>query len=90
MKEKSPTNTWIDTVHFAKINGGDVANVIADDAQALLDFRLIETSSLKSLCSNLDKCMIDGVSYEIVSSSTPVVMDENNVYIQKYICRFRE
>ena len=84
LNETFPSNTWIDTVHFAKINGGDVANVIADDAQALLDFRLIETSSLKSLCSNLDKCMIDGVSYEIVSSSTPVVMDENNVYIQKY------
>lgn len=83
LKEK-PTYTWIDTVHFAKINGGDVANIIADKAEALLDFRLVETSALETLCSNLDKCMIDGVSYEIISSSSPVVMDENNAYIQQY------
>ena len=82
--EVKPTNTWIDTVHFAKINGGNVANIIADEAEALLDFRLVDTSSLKELCSNLDDCMVKGVSYEVVSSSTPVVMDENNIYIQKY------
>lgn len=84
MIEEKPSNTWTDTVHFAKIKGGEVSNVIAENAQALLDFRLIETSSLNDLCSNLDKCMEEGVTYEIVSSSTCVVMDENNKYIQCY------
>ncbi len=73
-------NTWVDTVHAAKISGGAVANIISDHAEALLDFRLIENSTLK----NLDSCMEKGVSYEIVSSSIPVVMDENNPHIQKY------
>lgn len=82
--EPKPHNTWIDTVHFAKISGGEVSNVIASQAEALLDFRLIETSTTADLCAALDKCMIEGVNYKIVSSSTPVVMDENNPYILAY------
>ena len=84
LEEEKPANTWINTVHFAKIEGGDVANVIAVNSVALLDFRLTETSSVEDLCKNLDKCMEKDVSYEIVSSSTPVVMDENDPYIQAY------
>lgn len=79
-----PENTWIDTVHVAKINGGQVSNVISNYAEALLDFRLIENSSVENLMANLDKCMVNGVSYKISSSSVPVVMDENNPYIQDY------
>ena len=79
-----PKNKWIDTVHFAKIEGGDVANVIANHAEALLDFRLTENSSVDNLRRNLDKCMVDGVTYKIVSESTPVVMDEKNHYILDY------
>lgn len=80
----SPDDKWIDTVHFAKINGGEVSNVIAVNSEALLDFRLTEKTSIDDLKSNLDKCLVNGVSYEIVSSSTPVIMDEANVYIQQY------
>lgn len=79
-----PKNKWIDTVHFAKIEGGDVANVISNHAEALLDFRLTENSSVDNLRRNLDKCMVDGVTYKIASESTPVVMDEKNPYILDY------
>ena len=79
-----PHNTWIDTVHFAKISGGDIANVISNYAEALLDFRLTEKSLVADLEENLKKCLIDGVTYKIVSSSTPVVMDENNPIILQY------
>lgn len=79
-----PEDTWIDTVHVAKISGGDVSNIISSRCEALLDFRLTETSTLENLEKNLAKCMVDGVHYVIASSSTPVVMDENNPYIQDY------
>lgn len=79
-----PDNTWIDTVHFAMIKGGDVANIISSDAMALLDFRLVDTSSVDDLRKNLDRSMVSGVSYEIVSESTPVVMDEHNPHILEY------
>ncbi len=77
-------DTWFDTVHMALINGGQVSNVLSNYAESLLDFRLTENSSVKHLEENLQKCLVDGVSYEIVSSSTPVVMDENNPYILEY------
>lgn len=80
----NPEDKWIDTVHVAKLHGGEVSNVICGECEALLDFRLTENSSVDNLRRNLDNCMIDGVSYKIVSESTPVVMDENNCYIQDY------
>ena len=79
-----PNNTWIDTMHVAKICGGDVSNIISDKAEALLDIRLVETSSVEELEGKLKSSMEEGVEYEIVSSSTPVVMDENNEYIVAY------
>ena len=79
-----PENKWQDTVHFATITGGQVSNIISNHAEALCDFRLTETSSVKDLCANLDKCMEKGVTYKIVSESTPVVMSENNPYILDY------
>ena len=79
-----PKNKWQDTVHFAKISGGEVANIISNHAEALCDFRLTENSSVKNLKKNLDSCMEKGVTYKIVSESTPVVMDENNPYITDY------
>ena len=79
-----PKNKWVDTVHFAKISGGEVANVISNRAEALLDFRLTENSSVENLQNNLRKCMLPGVNFEIVSSSTPVVMEEDNPYILDY------
>lgn len=79
-----PQDKWQDTLHFAKINGGDVANIISNHAEALCDFRLTENSSVEGLKQNLDKCMEKGVTYKIVSESTPVVMDENNPYILDY------
>ncbi len=79
-----PTDTWFDTVHFATIGGGQVSNIISNYAEALLDFRLTENSSIENLETNLQKCMEKGVEYKIVSASTPVVMDEQNPYIQDY------
>lgn len=79
-----PTDTWIDTVHFAKIEGGEVANVISNYCEALLDFRLTEKSTVQELEKKLHSCLVDGTEYKIVTSSHPVVMDENNSYILEY------
>lgn len=84
LETEMPKNTWIDTVHFAKIEGGDVANVISNRCEALLDFRLTEKSSVEGLEKNLAKCLVDRVEYEIITSSHPVVMDEKNPYIRQY------
>ncbi|MCQ2734374.1 MAG: M20/M25/M40 family metallo-hydrolase [Alphaproteobacteria bacterium] len=79
-----PQNKWFDTVHFATISGGLVSNIISNHAEALLDFRLTENSSVENLENNLQKCMEKGVSYQIVSASTPVVMSEDDPDILDY------
>ncbi|MCQ2740837.1 MAG: M20 family metallopeptidase [Alphaproteobacteria bacterium] len=84
LEGKKPRNKWVDTLHFAKIEGGKVANIICDYCEVLCDFRLVETSSVEGLQKNLNKCMEKGVTYEIVSSSTPVVMSEKNPQILAY------
>ncbi len=84
LEGKQPKNKWIDTLHFAKISGGKVSNIISDYCETLCDFRLIETSSIEKLKNNLDKCMVKNVEYEIISSSTPVVMSEKNPHILDY------
>lgn len=83
-EEAKPQDTWIDTVHFAKIYGGEVSNIISNSCETLCDFRLVETSRIEELKANLDKCMVEGVTYKIASESTPVVMDPENLYIQDY------
>ncbi|MFI3241931.1 MAG: M20/M25/M40 family metallo-hydrolase [Alphaproteobacteria bacterium] len=79
-----PQDTWTETLHIAKINGGHVANVICDNVEALLDFRLTEKQSLEELENNLKSCLVDGVEYKIVSSSTVVYMPQDNEYILSY------
>ncbi len=79
-----PKDTWINTVHMANISGGGAVNVISNYCEASLDFRLTENSSLEELNEFLDSCLVNGVEYEIMSSSHPVVMDENNPYILQY------
>ena len=53
-------------------------------AEALLDIRLTETSTVEDLAKNLREACAPGVSYEIVSASTPVVMSEDNPQILAY------
>ncbi len=84
LESGAPANTWVDTVHVAKMSGGEVSNIIAARAEALLDFRLTEDSNVEELKNKLERCCPKGVHYEIVSVSTPVVMDEENPHILNY------
>lgn len=81
---KAPVDTWIDTVHFAIVEGGKVTNIISDEATALLDFRLTEKSSVKDLAKKLEGLMAKGVTFEIEYSSIPVVVDEKSPVIESY------
>ena len=84
IKSGKPENDWIDTMHVALMNGGEVSNIVAGHAEALLDIRLVETSSVAKLEENLKKACATGVTYKIVSQSTPVVMQEDNPLIADY------
>lgn len=79
-----PEDTWINTLHVGKISGGTASNIVSAEAEALLDFRLVETYSIDKLKKDIEESLSCGVYYEIVSSGTPVVMDSQNMFIQEY------
>ena len=79
-----PKNTWQDTVHMAIINGGKTPNIISNEAHALLDFRLIDSSSVQNLKQKLTSCMEKGVSFKIKMQSIPIITDEKNKIILLY------
>ena len=78
-----PANTWIDTMHGAQRRrcfqhhfraGGGAVGYPADG----------DISAVEDLAKNLREACAPGVSYEIVSASTPVVMSEDNPQILAY------
>lgn len=79
-----PKDTWTDTLHFATFKGGFISNVISDEAEALLDFRLTKKTSIETLKENLEKCMAEGVSFEITMQGVLVVLDEKNPILLSY------
>lgn len=79
-----PENKWIDTLHIAKISGGEAANVISDYAEAILDIRLTENSSVEDAIEKIKAVLEDGVEFKIISQGVPVVMSEDNPYILQY------
>ena len=79
-----PDNKWIDTLHIAKISGGETANVISDYAEAILDLRLTETSKVEDAVEKIKTALEDSVELRIISQGNPVVMSEKNSYILQY------
>ena len=81
---KKPENKWIDTMHVAKISGGEAANVISDYAEAVLDIRLTENSTVEATKEKIESVLEKGVELHVISQGAPVVMSEDNPYILQY------
>lgn len=84
LKTGAPKNIWIDTAHMAMMSGGKVSNIISDEATALIDFRLTDTSSVEDLKKVLNGCMEEGVSFEIEMQSIAVTVDRTNETLLLY------
>ena len=81
---KQPENKWVDTLHIAKISGGEASNVISDYAEAILDIRLTEDSTVEDADNKIKAVLEDGVEFEIISHGSPVVISEDNPDILQY------
>jgi len=81
---KKPEDKWINTLHVAKISGGEAANVISDHAEAVLDIRLTENSTVEAAEEKIKSILEDSVEFKIISQGAPVVMSEDNTYILQY------
>ncbi len=80
----APQDTWINTMHIAKLHGGNVDNIICGNSEATLDFRLTENTNVQDLEKTISSCLEKGVNYEIQMQAHTVMVNENNPIIQEY------
>lgn len=81
-----PQSTWIDTMTLTAINSPTTYNVVPNEANAWLNFRLTEKTSLEQLEKLLrDATKKNNCKYEILLSSRGVYMDKQNPIIQQYM-----
>ena len=79
-----PTS-WCDTMTITGISSPVTLNVIPAEAEARLNFRLTEKTSLSELEKILNAaCAANNCSYEVLLSSNGVYMDANHPTIQEY------
>lgn len=84
-KQKKPKDTWIDTMEVTGFLSPVTMNMTPDWAEATLNFRLTEKTSLKALQKLLDKaCKGNDTRYEVVMASSGCYMDARSEIIQSY------
>lgn len=78
-------NSWCDTMTITGICSPITLNVIPAEAEANINFRLTEKTSLQDLEKILKTaCQANNCAYEILLSSNGVYMDANHPIIQEY------
>lgn len=82
---RQPENIWQDTMVVTAFNSPTTYNVVPAEAEARINFRLTEKTSLNELKARLQKACNDfGCEYEILLQSCGVYMDANRPEIAAY------
>jgi len=79
-----PADSWSSSMHVATIKGGTAINKVAENSEAILDFRLTEDMVDPIFTKLLDTSITKGVKYEITVQSECIYMDQNNKFLQTY------
>ena len=82
--ENIPNDEWITTLHIGKIKGGEADNSIAENAEAILDFRTTEKYSTQLLLKIIQKSLVGNVKIEIQEEGIFVNNNTDNKYLQLY------
>ncbi len=78
---------YCNTINIGKISGGEVANKVADAAEAILDIRFVSKEN-ESKMLNIIKYLAKGsgkIKIEKVISGYPSKIDEENGYVKEFI-----
>jgi succinyl-diaminopimelate desuccinylase len=84
-------NNWYNTLNLGKIEGGVKVNVVPDYAYAEFDIRFTEKYSLDNIYNVVDYLTKKhNLELEVLSTGSPVSIDLNNKYLQKFIQSYKE
>jgi len=78
---------YCNTFNVGKISGGEVANQVADYAEAVLDIRFVSSENEADILRLIKKVAKKSGKIEIekIISGYPLKTDENNSYVRKFI-----
>lgn len=83
--QNRPETHWVDTMVVTAFNSPQTYNVVPASAEAWVNFRLTEKTSLEQLEKILEQCCQPHFcQYEIVLSSCGMYMDANHPIIKRY------
>jgi succinyl-diaminopimelate desuccinylase len=84
-------NNWYNTLNLGKIEGGVKVNVVPDYAYAEFDIRFTEKYSIENIYNVVDYLTKKhNLELEVLSTGSPVSIDLNNRYLQKFIQSYKE
>jgi succinyl-diaminopimelate desuccinylase len=84
-------NNWYNTLNLGKIEGGVKVNVVPDYAYAEIDIRFTEKYTLDNIYNVVDYLIKKhNLELEVLSTGSPVSIDLNNKYLQKFIQSYKE
>ncbi|MDD4382123.1 MAG: M20/M25/M40 family metallo-hydrolase [Candidatus Dojkabacteria bacterium] len=78
-------DNWKPTVNLGALNGGDAANKVPDIATMLLDMRYPTPYTQKDLEKIVNESLVKEVTYEAISTGSPLHIDIGNKYLKKWI-----
>jgi acetylornithine deacetylase/succinyl-diaminopimelate desuccinylase-like protein len=78
---------YCNTVNVGKISGGEVANQVADYAEAILDVRFVSKENEADILNLINKAAKKAGKIEIekIISGYPLKTDEKNIYVSEFI-----
>lgn len=83
---KQPSDIWADTMVLTAFNTPTAYNVVPDEAEALLNFRLTEKTSYSQLLKLLSEVTAKhGCNYEVKLRSCGVYMDIHHPLLRQYM-----
>ncbi len=84
-------NNWYNTLNLGKIEGGVKVNVVPDYAYAEIDIRFTEKYTLDNIYNVVDYLTKKhNLELEVLSTGSPVSIDLNNKYLEKFIQSYKE
>ena len=77
-------DNWKPTLNLGALNGGNAANKVPNEATMLVDIRYPSPVTQEDLEKIVTSSIVDGVTWEAISTGAPLHTDVNNKYMKKW------
>jgi succinyl-diaminopimelate desuccinylase len=83
--EATKDDNWKPTLNLGALNGGNAANKVPNEATMLVDIRYPTPVTQDDLEDIVKKSLVDGVTWEAISTGSPLSIDLDNKYLKEWI-----